>query len=86
MKAMQIESDQSLSWTDQKKPVPKKNEVLIKIGATAINRADLVQRSGGYPPPPGVSPIMGLECAGEIVAVEQSQHHPTKINLTEGVW
>jgi len=39
------------------------------VHATAINRADLVQRSGGYPPPPGASPIMGLECAGTVMEV-----------------
>ena len=43
--------------------------MLIKVAATAVNRADLVQRAGGYPPPPGASPIMGLECAGEVVRV-----------------
>ncbi len=72
MKAIQVANDQSLSWTDFKKPIPDDYELLIKVAATAINRADLVQRSGGYPPPPGVSPIMGLECAGEVVAIGAS--------------
>jgi len=69
MKAIQIASDQSLTWADFDKPVPGEHEVLIKVAATAVNRADLVQRAGGYPPPPGASPIMGLECAGEVVRV-----------------
>src|SRR5262245_23171605 len=49
-------------------PVPAPNEVLIEIAATAVNRADLMQRRGLYPPPPGASPIIGLECAGVIAA------------------
>ena len=69
MKAIQISNDQSLVWEDYEKPEPSSNEVLIKISATAINRADLVQRNGGYPPPPGASSILGLECAGEVVAL-----------------
>ncbi|NJO36700.1 MAG: NAD(P)H-quinone oxidoreductase [Rhizobiales bacterium] len=49
-------------------PVPQigAGEVLIRIGATAVNRADTQQRKGSYPPPPGESEIMGLECAGVI--------------------
>ncbi|MEL7339537.1 MAG: alcohol dehydrogenase catalytic domain-containing protein [Bacteroidota bacterium] len=44
------------------------NDLLIKVHATALNRADTMQRQGKYPPPPGASEIMGLEMAGEIVA------------------
>lgn len=50
-------------------PVPKSTEVLVKVKATALNRADTLQRRGAYPPPPGDSPILGLEIAGEIAAV-----------------
>ena len=50
MKAIQIVED-SLVWEEVKLPEPKKDEVLIKISATAINRADLAQRAGNYPPP-----------------------------------
>jgi tumor protein p53-inducible protein 3 len=46
------------------KPVPGEYELLVKIKATALNRADLLQKSGNYPPPDGVSPILGLEMAG----------------------
>ena len=42
-------------------------ELRIRVAATAVNRADLLQRQGLYPPPPGASPILGLECAGEVV-------------------
>ncbi len=44
-------------------------EIRIKVAATAVNRADLAQKAGGYPPPPGASDILGLECAGEVVEV-----------------
>ena len=50
-------------------PVPAAGEVLIRVHATAVNRADLMQRAGNYPPPPGASEIIGLECAGEVVAL-----------------
>jgi NADPH2:quinone reductase len=49
-------------------PVPKPDEVLIRVAAIGVNRPDVAQRSGSYPPPPGASPILGLECAGEVVA------------------
>lgn len=42
-------------------------DVRIAIAATAVNRADLLQRAGNYPPPPGASPVLGLECAGTVV-------------------
>src|SRR5262245_47921715 len=44
-------------------------DVRIRVRATAVNRADLLQRQGLYPPPPGASPILGLECAGDVLAV-----------------
>jgi NADPH2:quinone reductase len=50
-------------------PVPKADEVLIRILATGVNRPDVAQRKGEYPPPPGASPVLGLETAGEVVAV-----------------
>jgi NADPH2:quinone reductase len=49
-------------------PVPKPDEVLIRVQAAGVNRPDVAQRQGSYPPPPGASPILGLEVAGEIVA------------------
>lgn len=47
-------------------PQPGPGEVLIDVAATSVNRADLLQRQGHYPPPPGVSEILGLECAGTV--------------------
>lgn len=50
-------------------PQPKADEVLIRVLAAGVNRPDVSQRKGEYPPPPGASPIIGLEVAGEVVAV-----------------
>ena len=61
-----------LFWKENPDPVLKEGEVLIHIKASAINRADLLQRSGNYPVPPGASPILGLECSGEIEAVSEN--------------
>jgi putative PIG3 family NAD(P)H quinone oxidoreductase len=69
MKAVTVNSDSSMSWADAEQPQVGAGDVLIRVRATAINRADLMQRRGFYPPPPGASAIMGLECAGEVAAV-----------------
>jgi len=50
-------------------PMPKPNEVLIRVQAAGVNRPDVAQRQGSYPPPPGASPILGLEVAGEVAAI-----------------
>src|SRR5579863_3657729 len=72
MKAILIEKpgDESvLKLGDAPEPVPGPADLLIKVKCAALNRADIVQRQGFYPPPPGASPILGLECAGEVAAV-----------------
>src|SRR5579871_3140481 len=48
-------------------PVPGPRDLLIRVRAAALNRADLLQRQGMYPPPPGAPDILGLECAGEVI-------------------
>ena len=68
MKAISQEGD-DLLWKENPDPDLKKDEVLISIKASAINRADLLQRSGNYPVPPGASPILGLECSGIVEEV-----------------
>ena len=50
-------------------PSPKDGQVLVRVIATSVNRPDVVQRQGNYPPPPGESKVLGLEIAGEVVAV-----------------
>ena len=67
MKAILVNDDRSLRWDHVPDPVIKKDEVLVKIHAAALNRADLMQREGDYPPPPGCPEWMGLEIAGVIV-------------------
>lgn len=67
MKAILVNEDRSLRWASVPDPVIKDDEVLVKIEAAALNRADLMQREGDYPPPAGAPEWMGLEVAGEIV-------------------
>jgi NADPH2:quinone reductase len=68
MQAITI-NGQQLLLTNYPTPIPSPHEVLIKVVAAGINRADLMQRAGNYPPPKGASEILGLEVAGIIVAV-----------------
>jgi len=69
MKAILIGTQKQLTWTDVPDPVMQDDEVLIEIHAAALNRADLMQRAGQYPPPPGCPEWMGLEVSGIIRAV-----------------
>jgi len=69
MKAILVNDDRSLRWDDVPNPVVGEDDVLVKIEAAALNRADLMQREGDYPPPPGCPEWMGLEIAGTIVEV-----------------
>ena len=68
MKAIVATADR-LVWSDAEEPALGPGEVRLTNYATAVNRADLLQRRGGYPPPPGASPILGLECAGVVAEV-----------------
>ncbi|MGH3564764.1 MAG: NAD(P)H-quinone oxidoreductase [Pseudonocardia sp.] len=60
---------EALTWTQVPDPVPGPGEVVVAVVASAVNRADLLQRQGRYPPPPGASEIIGLECSGRIESV-----------------
>jgi putative PIG3 family NAD(P)H quinone oxidoreductase len=55
-----------LRWEPAPDPTAGPNEVLVEVVASAVNRADLMQRQGFYPPPPGVTEVLGLECSGRI--------------------
>ncbi|WP_055545855.1 NAD(P)H-quinone oxidoreductase [Streptomyces sp. NBRC 110028] len=57
----------ALQWTEVPDPVPGEGEVLVEVVASGVNRADLMQRQGHYPPPPGAPEYPGLECSGRIV-------------------
>ena len=72
MKAVLVDQESNLSWGEADRPQINADEILVKVHATAINRADLMQRRGMYPAPAGASEIMGLECAGEVVEIGES--------------
>ncbi|HEX5496107.1 MAG TPA: NAD(P)H-quinone oxidoreductase [Mycobacteriales bacterium] len=59
----------ALTWAEVPDPEPGPGEVLVDVAATAVNRADVMQRLGHYPPPPGIPPYPGLECSGRIAAL-----------------
>jgi NADPH2:quinone reductase len=69
MHAILIAQDKSLVWSEVPDPVRQAGEVVIDIRAAALNRADLLQRAGSYPPPPGWPEWMGLEVAGVVAEV-----------------
>lgn len=69
MKAILVNEDKSLRWDNVPDPVCGSEDCLVKIEAAALNRADLMQREGDYPPPPGCPEWMGLEIAGTITEV-----------------
>ncbi|HQE15653.1 MAG TPA: zinc-binding dehydrogenase, partial [Mycobacterium sp.] len=58
-----------LRWQEMPDPCPGPGEVLIAVRAAGVNRADLLQAAGKYPPPPGASDVLGLEVSGTVVAV-----------------
>ncbi|MGP8300577.1 NAD(P)H-quinone oxidoreductase [Streptomyces inhibens] len=65
---------EALVWAEVPDPQPAEGEVLIEVAASAVNRADLLQRQGFYDPPPGSSPYPGLECSGRIIEVGPGVH------------
>ena len=81
MKAIEVDGDR-LVWTDVPSPTLGDGEIRIRVKASAVNRADLSQRKGGYPPPPGASPILGLECSG---VVEEIASHVTGFKVGDAV-
>ncbi|MEV4640355.1 NAD(P)H-quinone oxidoreductase [Actinoplanes sp. NPDC049548] len=68
---------EALVWTEVPDPEPGPGEVVIEVTAAAVNRADVMQRLGHYPPPAGAPPYPGLECSGVIAALgsEVTEHH-----------
>ena len=59
--------DGKLEWVDAELPDPGPDEVLIEVHFAGVNRADLLQAKGAYPPPPGASEALGLECSGIVL-------------------
>ena len=75
MRAVTVSSPggpEALAWDEVPDPVPGPGEVLVDVVASAVNRADILQRQGFYPPPPGASEILGLECSGRIAVLGDS--------------
>lgn len=85
MKAVLVNDDRSLRWDDVPDPVIKSDEVLVEIHAAAINRADLMQREGDYPPPAGCPEWMGLEIAGVIVELGEDAKKNSEWKLGDKV-
>ena len=85
MKAVLVNDDRSLRWDEV--PYPKMNEddVIVKIEAAALNRADLMQREGDYPPPPGCPEWMGLEIAGEIIEMSDGAKQKSNYKIGDKV-
>lgn len=69
MKVIEVGTNRELLWSEVPDPVMHETEVLVGIHAAALNRADLLQRAGKYPPPPGAPEWMGLEIAGVVSSV-----------------
>ncbi len=75
MMAIRVDNKKETCWSQVPKPLCADNEVLVEVHSTAVNRADLLQRDGKYPPPDGASSILGLEMAGIICYVGKHVQH-----------
>ena len=85
MKAILINDDKSLSWANVSDPTVEPKDVLVKVHAAALNRADLMQREGDYPPPPGAPEWMGLEISGKIVQIGNMAKQKSKWKIGDKV-
>ena len=77
MKATLVNENKGLVWSEVSDPQPKEGEVLIDVKAAALNRADLMQRNGEYPSPPGWPEWMGLEVSGVIAGAPHDSRWKT---------
>lgn len=85
MKAILVNEDKSLRWGDVPNPVLGNDDCLVKIEYAALNRADLMQREGDYPPPEGCPEWMGLEISGTIVEVSDGAKEKTAYKIGDKV-
>lgn len=85
MKAILVNNDKSLRWDEVLNPVLAEDEVLIKVEYAALNRADLMQREGDYPPPEGCPEWMGLEVSGEIVEMTEGAKEKSNYKIGDKV-
>src|ERR1043166_9324510 len=89
MRAVEISSfgpPDVLRVVDRPLPVPGAGEVLIEVAAAGVNRPDLNQREGNYPPPKGVTDIPGLEFAGRIAAIGETAGSTAPRSASGRVW
>ena len=85
MKAVLIQEDKSLIWAEVPNPVMSAADALVKIEYAALNRADLLQREGNYPPPPGCPDWMGLEISGTIVELGEEAQEKSNYKVGDKV-
>ena len=85
MKAILVNDDRSLRWDDVPTAVCGEDDCLVKIEAAALNRADLMQREGDYPPPAGCPEWMGLEVAGTVIEVGKGAKSKSKWKVGDKV-
>ena len=85
MKAILVNDDKSLRWDNVPDPIIASEEVLVKVAYAALNRADLMQREGDYPPPPGCPEWMGLEVSGEIVEIGEEAKKQSSYKIGDKV-
>ncbi len=85
MKAILVNDDKSLRWDDVPNPVLGEDEVLVRVEYAALNRADLMQREGDYPPPEGCPEWMGLEVSGEIVEMTDGAKEKSNYKIGDKV-
>ena len=85
MKAILVNEDKSLRWDNVPDPILAEDEVLVKVEYAALNRADLMQREGDYPPPEGCPEWMGLEVSGEIVQMTDGAKAKSNYKLGDKV-
>lgn len=85
MKAILVNKDRTLSWGEVPTPTAAADEALVKIEYAAVNRADLMQREGDYPPPPGCPDWMGLEISGTIESLGDAAAEKSKFKFGDKV-
>lgn len=85
MKAILVNDDRTLRYDNVPDPILSEDDCLIKIEAAALNRADLMQREGDYPPPPGCPEWMGLEIAGTIVEMAEGAKKKSSYKIGDKV-
>ena len=85
MKAILVNEDKSLRWDDVPNPILSEDDVLVKVEYAALNRADLMQREGDYPPPEGCPEWMGLEVSGEIVEMTEGAKEKSNYKIGDKV-